>query len=161
MSASTASCSRPTSRISRTNGPIHGRSSTGSTPTSRKPTGARSGPATPSNSSSSGPERPSPTRPIGLGPPSPASRRIAGEGAERRGAGEGFFLVASIRQKSLGFGHFGAVSVGARQGDQLAVGFAGFCRIAGLLGRPCDAENAAEAVPLGAHGLFVFLQRRG
>src|SRR6266446_8740677 len=53
MSASIASCSPPTSRISRTSGPILGRSSTRSTPTSRRMISARSGPATPSSSSSS------------------------------------------------------------------------------------------------------------
>src|SRR6266436_2348421 len=53
MSASIASCSPPTSRISKTNGPIPGRSSTRSTPTSRQRINARSGSATPSNSSSS------------------------------------------------------------------------------------------------------------
>src|SRR5215469_2989958 len=62
MSASTASCSRPTSRISRTNGPIPGRLSTRSMPTSPRTTNAGSGPGTPSSSSTSPTERLAATR---------------------------------------------------------------------------------------------------
>src|SRR5438270_298988 len=63
----------------------------------------------------------------------------------------------SVSKECLGFGEFGPVGVGARHGDQFAIRIARLCRVAGLLGRPRDPEDAAEAVPFGAHGLLVFL----
>src|SRR6516162_2756460 len=91
MSASTASCSRPTSRISRTNGPIPGRSSIGSTPTSRKRRNTESGLATPSNSSTS----PNPV-------PSLPRKRVAsggGSGWRASGARAQFSMPGEFRHR--------------------------------------------------------------
>src|SRR6266436_8168961 len=114
MSASIASCSPPTSRISKTNGPIPGRSSTRSTPTSRQRINARSGSATPSNSSSSvidrAPPHPDPLPASGAREKAPRPalagrgrdpRQREDEGSERTGSIGGSLIKVITLQKEI------------------------------------------------------------